>query len=339
MRNLILLLMGVALVSFLLSCQKEISQEFGSAAKGSLQNTAGDCLPKQIGGTFIANRAVNDSHYLEVTVDVSETGPYTITTDTINGYSFKGTGTFTGTGASTVRLKASGTPSVAGINNFTVVFDTTFCQIPVTVVPVGGGGGNPPPTSTDYFPTTLNSWWSYDDGAGSDTLKMQNIGPVTLGGTAFQRFVYYDEDGDPVDTTYYRKDAATGFYYQSLDTAGFGPELVFTTPRLNLLFLKNTLATNDTWDADFPATSSLAPVPVILRFKYTVVNANATATVNGKNFTNVYHIRWMPQLGANGQFQDLLQVPVDDFYAKGIGWIREAEGSTTAQAIRNWQVN
>ena len=342
MRKLIFLMMGVTLFSvFLLSCQKEISQEYGSQAKGSLQNTAGDCLPKQIGGTFAANRALNDSHYLEVTVNVGSSGPYTITTDTINGYSFKGTGVFANTGASTIRLKGSGRPSVAGTNNFTVVFDTSFCQVAVTVLPAGSGGGgqNPPPTSTDYFPTTLNSWWSYDDGAGSDTFKMTNIGPVTLGGTSFQRFVFRDEAGDPVDTTYYRKDASTGFYYESLDTTGFGPELVFTTPRLNVLFLKNTVATNETWNSDFAATSSLAPVPVTLRFGYTVINANASVTVNGKNFTNVYHIRWMPQLGAAGQFQNLLPAPVDFYYAKGIGQIRVAEGSSTLQAIRYWQVN
>ncbi len=121
------------------SCQKETSFEQGQLSRGSLQSQAGDCLPKQVKGTYKAGVALGDTNYLEVTVDVAQTGPYSVTTDTINGYSFRGTGTFANTGAQVVQLRGYGTPGTAGTNNFTVRYDSTACAVAVTVVANTGG--------------------------------------------------------------------------------------------------------------------------------------------------------------------------------------------------------
>lgn len=141
MRQLIICLMSVALFSLFLSCQKEISVEYGTPAKGSLQGSAGNCLPKLVAGSYIANKAINDSNFIEVTVNVTSPGPYTIFTDTANGYSFKATGTFANTGTNTVRLKGSGLPIDPGTDDFMVVFDSSICYIDVTVLPSGSTGG------------------------------------------------------------------------------------------------------------------------------------------------------------------------------------------------------
>ena len=126
-------------VAFFYSCQKETSFEQGQLSAGSLQSQAGDCLPKQVLGTYKAGVALGDTNLIEVTIDVAQTGPYTVTTDTLNGYSFRATGTFSNTGAQTVRLRGYGTPGTVGINNFTVRYDTTACAVPVTVVANTGG--------------------------------------------------------------------------------------------------------------------------------------------------------------------------------------------------------
>lgn len=141
MRQLILCLLTVATLGLFYSCQKEVSLENGTPAKGSLLSSAGDCLPKSVAGSYVAAKALNDSNYIEVTVNVTAIGPYTITTDAQNGYSFKGTGNFAATGANVVRLKATGTPVSAGLNTFIVSFDSSFCDIAVTVLPPGSGGG------------------------------------------------------------------------------------------------------------------------------------------------------------------------------------------------------
>lgn len=124
------------------SCNKEKSFEVDAPARGSLKNDGtGDCLPKTAVGAFVAGTALTDSNYLEIDVEVASAGSYSIRTDTINGYSFSGIGNFDRTGTNRIRLAASGTPSIAGENRFSVIYDTSFCLVPVTVLPAGSNGG------------------------------------------------------------------------------------------------------------------------------------------------------------------------------------------------------
>ena len=77
---------------------------------------------------------------ISVQVNVGKTGTYVVYTDTMNGFFFRGTGNFTTLGANNVTLRSnSGTPFAQGPTNFVVHFDTTFCDIQVTVLPAGSG--------------------------------------------------------------------------------------------------------------------------------------------------------------------------------------------------------
>ena len=121
-------------------CQKELSFEGSNTpAQGSLQSdVSGDCLPKTVNGIYEAAIALTPaSNTITIQVNVAKAGLYNITTDTVNGYYFRGTGTFTAIGANTITLRSNGTPFAAGINNFVVSFDSTVCDIPVTVLPAG----------------------------------------------------------------------------------------------------------------------------------------------------------------------------------------------------------
>ena len=121
------LALGIIVVA---GCQKELSFEGSrTPAEGSLQSEAsGDCLPKLVNGIYeAAQPLVADTNTTEVSVNVTRTGSYTVYTDTVNGYYFRGTGLFTVTGVNTVKLQSSGTPFVAGVNNFKVFFDSTEC--------------------------------------------------------------------------------------------------------------------------------------------------------------------------------------------------------------------
>jgi hypothetical protein len=120
---------------------KEKSFEVGAPATGSLRSdTNNDCLPKVVAGAFIAGTALTDSNYLELEVIVITEGAYNIRTVTLNGYSFSGIGNFAKPGVNRIRLAATGTPTAAGVNSFTVFFDTSFCFVPVTVLPAGSSG-------------------------------------------------------------------------------------------------------------------------------------------------------------------------------------------------------
>ncbi len=121
----------------MISCKKEGSFELGNTpSAGTLQSeVTGDCLPKSVNGTYIAAvPLVPATNTLTVTVDVTKIGVYTIYTDTINGYFFRGTGTFVKAGMTTVTLRSNGTPFTAGINNFVVTYEGSSCDIAVNVL-------------------------------------------------------------------------------------------------------------------------------------------------------------------------------------------------------------
>jgi hypothetical protein len=137
-------LLTISCLVLFLSCQKETSFEGDNTpAEGSLlSDVNGDCTPKTVNGTYVAGTALVASvNTITCDVNVTKKGPYLITTDTINGYFFSATGTFTSLGNNTVTLRGNGTPFSAGVNNFIVSFDSTFCDIQVTVQGSGGGGG------------------------------------------------------------------------------------------------------------------------------------------------------------------------------------------------------
>ncbi|MEP6700972.1 MAG: hypothetical protein ABJA85_06640, partial [Bacteroidota bacterium] len=92
-----------------IGCQKELSIEASnSPARGSLQDdVSGDCLPKTVNGAYIAGTAlVPANNTIAVQINVTTTGSYLVYTDTVNGYFFRATGTFTTLGANTVTLRS-----------------------------------------------------------------------------------------------------------------------------------------------------------------------------------------------------------------------------------------
>lgn len=123
-------------------CKKERSFE---RSRGTLQSEiTGNCLPKTIAGTYEAGKPITNgsTHYMEVQVDVTKTGVYNITSDTVNGISFAASGNFRSTGLITVRLPASGTPVVPGVHTFTVTYNNTQCFVDVITPPITSSGGS-----------------------------------------------------------------------------------------------------------------------------------------------------------------------------------------------------
>lgn len=135
-KHLLFLSVVVSLLFF--SCQKEVSFETGGNSEGTLQyELTGDCLPKNVAGVYEAGKALTASNFIEVQVVVVKGGAYTITSDTLNGMSFRSTGVFSGPGTATVKLQGTGTPGAAGVTTFTINYDSTECTVAVTILPAG----------------------------------------------------------------------------------------------------------------------------------------------------------------------------------------------------------
>ena len=141
-------------VLFLLNgCQKELSIENGAAlggAKGTLEDSLGNCKSAEIRGSYIMDSTLNDKNYVNVRVNFSGTGKYYIKTDTLNGMWFSDSGYAMVTGVKTIKLKGYGTPILPISNVFLVNFNNEYCGFSITTV-----------AEADYLPITVGSNWTF----------------------------------------------------------------------------------------------------------------------------------------------------------------------------------
>ena len=101
------------------SCKKTVVDNSIPLATYTL-GTGGNCAATAVSGRYVKDTALDASNTVTVSVEVSVTGPYWITTNTVNGILFSSTGTFTSTGTQTVTLNGTGTPIAIDTANFTL---------------------------------------------------------------------------------------------------------------------------------------------------------------------------------------------------------------------------
>jgi hypothetical protein len=328
---------------FLSSCTKEESIELNMPSMPSSGGTAvyalsvggGTCMNADVQGTYAKNVATTAANKVNIEVSVNTIGTWTVNSATITGFYFSGSGVFANTGTQMITLNAHGTPSTAGTQTFTLIVGGTNCTFEVDVDSVGTGPGPGPNPSGEYFPMTSGSWWSYDEGGG-DTSKTVVNGTTTVNSKTYTRFINSYSYTTDTDTSLYRKDTPTNSYYlfqdlSDLTTMG----LVMSNPKVEVQFLKATMAANDTWNNDFSATFN--SFPVTLRFAFKCVSTTATVTSNGNTFTNVRQVEMTVQAGSGAAWSPLA-APVNLYFAKDVGMVKVDDG-TDVSSIRYWHIN
>ena len=116
------------------ACKKGHPCDTDRAAKGSLRDMEGNCLPGTAHGPWIAGLTPNaDSSYVDVTVQVTSPGSYHIVSDSSNGVQFADSGVFTQTGDQTVRLRPKGIFATPKLTSFNISFDNSSCGFYVRV--------------------------------------------------------------------------------------------------------------------------------------------------------------------------------------------------------------
>lgn len=114
-----------------------------SGAVYTIGGAPGLCTGAMAGGTYVAGVPLAPSNTLTIQVNVAVLGYYSISAITANGFSFTGSGVFTGSlGLQNVVLTGIGTPVVAGNTIVTVTNLATSCTYSVTVQAGSGGGGS-----------------------------------------------------------------------------------------------------------------------------------------------------------------------------------------------------
>ncbi|MBS1509629.1 MAG: hypothetical protein JST86_02215 [Bacteroidetes bacterium] len=107
-------------------------------------NTGGVCDAPSINGNYAAGTALNASNTIVLGVTVTVAGSYSVSTNTANGVTFSASGVLA-TGAQTITLTSTNTPTAAGTFSYT---PTGGCSFPVIYTAASGGGGG---TGTNYL--------------------------------------------------------------------------------------------------------------------------------------------------------------------------------------------
>jgi hypothetical protein len=245
----------VVIGMFLTSCQKNTDPAGESA--GVLQSTfTGDCTPATVHGLFKVDSVLNNENYIDVLVNVTVGGSFTIKSDSVNGYSFKKTGTIT-TGLNSVRLYATGKPIATGVNYFTVFYGGTACSFSITVFGAGGG-----------FGTALYTLGGSPGNCSVSSITGNYI--VGLPMTANNKVEMTVNVNTP-GTYIIRGPTVNGVHF---DTSG-----TFANPGIQNIFLKASGTPTASGTFNYPVTngSTNCSFPVI----YTTVITNATFALSG----------------------------------------------------------
>ena len=102
---------------------------------------AGNCTAPAISGTYASGVALGSGNYVDLAINVTSPGAYTVSTNSANGISFSRSGAFTATGAQVIRLIGNGTPATQGTFAYT---PSGGCSFSITIA------APPPPASFTY---------------------------------------------------------------------------------------------------------------------------------------------------------------------------------------------
>jgi hypothetical protein len=262
---------------------------------------------------------------------VTTAGQWTLTSNTVGGMTFTGSGTFAGTGTQNIVLTGSGNPSATGQQTLSVTAGTSTCTFVISV-------GTTPVPSSDYYPRTTNSNWAYEfDDDPLDTLQFRVIAPTHAAlGNTYNIFIATDDASQGYDSSgYYRKSGGT--YYEWRDAGaifGFDQEIWQET-----IFLKDDQAANHTWNS--PSISgTISGTPFLIREKYTILQKDVSVTVNGTPYPNtiVVEIRLEQNNGVSWQDISAATGILKSYYSRGVGLIKQeltsASGNVKLELFR-----
>ncbi|HEV8079756.1 MAG TPA: hypothetical protein VGP43_03520 [Chitinophagaceae bacterium] len=300
-------------------------------ATGTLGGSPGSCTTATQAGTYTQGTALTSANTVTVQVNVTTVGAYTISTNTVNGVSFSNTGTFTATGVQNVVLNGTGTPVNSGVQNFIITFGSSTCNFSITFA-----AGTPLPP--DYFPTTLNSNWTYAIGSTpTDSILNKVIAySPNFSGQTYSSITedVYPLTGIPNDTLYYRKPG--GDYYQYINVKDFfGFDNPGTPATGEFIFLKDNVAQGTTWNS--PTFSGpFMNVTYTIFIKMTLKEKAVTATVGSlPPFTDVIKVTY--EYFVNGVTTSYIE---ERWFQKGVGLINYFDNDVPpfSQKIARWQV-
>jgi hypothetical protein len=283
-----------------------------SASEGTLGSAADTCTGAAISGVYKKLVPLDATNTVSVNVNVTKVGAYTIGTDTVNGFYFTKTASFTATGAQTVILNGVGAPIDSGLTNFKVKYGASTCGFSIKV-----DSSNITPPVGDYQPLGTNSNWSYDkfDATGSlaDTTYGLVTGAVVAVNGKNYNIIKFEDSNGLLDTSFIRKEP--GNYYTVVDLdLNFG-----TGGRKEALQLKDNVAVGSTWNNDYDVTPPGVPGTLTGRLTHTILEKAVPVTLDGITYPDVIKVKIEAFTVAAGSA--VLMATQEAWYARGVGLI------------------
>ena len=131
--------------------------------------SGGSCNNTSVNGSYETGIPLTGANNVQIEVDVTKIGDWSMSTNTVNGYGFSGNGSYSVTGTQMVTLDGSGTPVLAQTDNFTVTANNSggTCTFDVTVQ-------SPPPTTIQCGETF--TYGEVTNSTTGDTWLDKNLG-------------------------------------------------------------------------------------------------------------------------------------------------------------------
>jgi hypothetical protein len=150
----------------------------GSTSEYTLVSSGTACADVSLEGNYNTGVALTSANKAIIQVNVIKTGTWSITTETVNGIKFSGSGTFSTTGAQSIILAGSGTPAETGRFDFPFSTGTADCNFAVSVIGAGTASCNPAVNTADFSGVASFSFYSvmHDTNAGGYTITANGMG-------------------------------------------------------------------------------------------------------------------------------------------------------------------
>lgn len=276
----------------------------------NLGGAPGNCTGATLTGSYTAGETIGAGSAVTINVTVNVIGVFSITTNTVNGMQFSNSGYLGTTGAQTLVLNASGTPTAAGNFTFVVSNGVDNCSFIVTVT------GTTPPENPDYFPLTPNSNWTMHlvGGAATDTSYYEvSRYEASFAGNTY-RSILNKENGTVIDSVPSRKQDARAYQYFTTDLGGG----LLDNISAEVQILDTSLNAGATWNGNLGSgTTPLGNVTVT--YNANIVERGVQAVVAGNSYSSVIKVHFSYAVDpGTGPTEALTQ---DIWFARGTGII------------------
>lgn len=201
----------------------------------------------------------------------------------------------------------------------------------------------PVETSTgDYWPMALNNSWTMSSMGETSIAKI--VGIENFGGINYYEISDGTTVGDSPVKQWIAKNGAT--YYQKIGDLEFSQEGISIKMKgYEMAVLKDNLPVGGTWSNQIKAEAEYFFMGETMKMYYTIdyrgtiLEKGISATVNGKNYSNVIKMNLTQEVNIEGEIE---LVESDYWYAEGVGpikYITRSGGETIETILIEYIIN